>query len=187
MRNIFEVLNKIFEQQKTFREFFEISPEVWQRMQEIAKVKGYTLTDYDLRTADGKTLVTVGTEDSWNQILTLLNLEDLKNQPIRNLNINKFSKTKAYPKSSMYKIKINGDLGDEELPDENQVKEIITANLSSIKGRVQGKVNIAKQDNNVFINFNATTNAQEEDVKKSIATNFDKIIKIKDIDIEKIA
>jgi len=178
-------LDKIFEV-RTFPEFFEINHEVWKRIQAIAKTKGYLLTDFELRTQDGKTLVDISSDDSWNQLLTLLGLEDLKDEPIRSININRFSKMKAYPKSSIYKIKIEGDLGAEELPDENQIKEILTANLAPINGKIQGKVQVTKQDANVFILFNAVTNSNEEDVKKFLRTNLDKILKIKNIETKKL-
>ena len=178
-------LDKIFES-RSFPEFFEINHEVWQRIQAIARSKNYLLTDYELRTQDGKTLVDLSSDDSWNQLLTLLGLEDMKDMPIRSLNINQFSKMKAYPKSSIYKIKIEGDLGAEELPDEDQIKEILTANLAPLNGKIQGKVQITKQDANVFIAFDVITNSDEEDVKKYISTNFDKILSIKNVSAKKL-
>ena len=181
----YKTLHKIFEA-RSFQEFFEIQQDVWRRIQEIAKSKNYILTDYELRTQDGKTLIDMNSDDSWNQLLILLGLEDLKDEPIRSININRFSKIKAYPKSSIYKIKIEGDLGAEELPDEDQIKEILTANLAPLDGKIQGKVQITKQDANVFIAFDAVTNSDEEDVKKYISTNFDKILSIKNISIKKL-
>lgn len=179
-------LKKIFEA-RSFEEFFEINHDVWKRMQEIARTKGYLLTDYELRTQDGKTLVDINSDDSWGQLLTLLGLEDLKDEPIRSLNINQFSKMKAYPKSNIFKIKIEGDLGAGELPDGDQIKEILTANLAPIDGRIQGKVKVTKQDASVFIVFDAVTKEQDEqEVKKVIATNFDKILQIKNISVKKL-
>ena len=181
----YKTLHKIFEA-RSFQEFFEIQPDVWRRIQEIAKSKNYILTDFELRTQDGKTLVDISSDDSWNQLLTLLGLEDLKDEPIRSLNINQFSKMKAYPKSNIYKIKIDGDLGAEELPDEDQIREILTANLAPINGKIQGKVQVTKQDNSVFIIFDAVTNSDEDDLKKYIRTNFDKIVKVKNREVKKI-
>jgi len=178
-------LDKIFES-RSFPEFFEINHEVWQRIQAIARSKNYLLTDYELRTQDGKTLVDLSSDDSWNQLLTLLGLEDMKDMPIRSLNINQFSKMKAYPKSSIYKIKIEGDLGAEELPDEDQIREILTANLAPIDGRIQGKVQVTKQDSSVFIMFDAVTKTDEEEIKKYIQTNFDKIVTVKNVSVKKL-
>jgi hypothetical protein len=182
----YKTLHKIFEA-RTFQEFFEINHEVWLRIQAIAKTKGYLLTDYELRTQDGKTLVDLNSDDSWNQLLTLLGLEDLKDEPIRSININRFSTLKAYPKSNIYKIKIEGDLGAEELPDEDQIKEILTANLAPIDGRIQGKVKVTKQDANIIIVFNAVTKEEEDDeIKKYIQTNFDKIVTVKNVSVKKL-
>jgi len=179
-------LDKIFEA-RSFEEFFEINHEVWERIQSIARTKGYILTDYELRTQDGKTLVDLSSDDSWSQLLTLLGLEDMKDMPIRSLNINQFSKIKAYPKSNIYKIKIEGDLGAEELPDEDQIREILTANLAPIDGRIQGKVEVTKQDAGVFITFDAVTKVdEEEEIKKYIQTNFDKIITVKNVSVKKL-
>ena len=187
MNKILRRLNNIFEAEgKTFPEFFELDPAVWQRIQQYAKSKDYTLTDTELRTASGQTLVTINSEDSWNQILTLLELEDLKNVPIRKVNINSFSKMKAYPSSTQYKVKIQGDIGDQELPSEDEVKEILTANLVQVKGKIQGEPQITKQDSTVAINFNVVTNAAEDDVKQAIQMNFDKVVRIKNIDVQKI-
>jgi len=185
MKKILKILSNIFEA-KTFPEFFELDPAVWQRIQQYARTKDYILTDTELRTSSGKTLVTINSEDSWNQILTLLELEDLKNMPIRKVNINSFSRMKAYPSSGQYNVKIQGDIGDQELPSEDEVKEILTANLAQVKGKIHGEPEIIKQDNSVTINFSVVTNAEEDEIKQAIQTNFDKILQIKNIEVNKI-
>ena len=182
---ILKILNYIFES-RSFPEFFEINHDVWERIKQIAKTKGFLLTDFELRTQDGKTLVDINSDDSWQQLLTLLGLEDLKDEPIRNIDITRFSKIKAYPHSNIYQIKIEGDLGAEELPDEDQIKEILTANLAPIDGHIQGKVKVTKQDSNVIIVFNAVTKAEEDEIKKYIITNFDKIVTVKDVSAKKL-
>jgi len=185
MKNIFNRLDRVFEA-KSFQEFFELDHKVWERMKQIARTKNYILSDYDLRTSDGKTLVTLDTDDSWAQILTYLGIEDLEQEPVRDISLSKFSKIKAYPKSNMNKVRIEGSLGAEELPTDDQIIEILTANLKAVEGRVQDKPKITKTDDAVIIDFNVVSKADEDEIKRILQTNFDKILKIRNIEVERI-
>lgn len=186
--NLQERIDRLFEEVETFPELLEINHDVWERLQEIASTKNYILTDVELRTDDGKTLVTLDTPDNWQQLLVYLDLEDLKDEPLRDLDLSRLGKMKAYPEATMRRIIISATLGDGELPSEDQIKEILTANLAPIKGRIHGKVEVIKQNEAVTVKANILTKDDVEDseITDLLKTNLDKVMTISNIEVKDI-
>jgi len=177
----------LLEQGQTFPEYLEIPHDVWERLKGIARSKNFILSDIDFKTNDGKTLVTLDTEDSWQQLLTYLDLEDIKDYPTRELTLANLGQAKAFPQAEMKQVTITANLAAGELPADEEIREILTANLKPINARIQD-LQVIKQGGNVIIKTNVVSDKgkeiQDSEIERLLKTNLDKIIKISDIEVK---
>ena len=184
--NLIDKINLILERAETFPEMLEISDDVWQALTQVAQNKGFILEDDTLRTVDGKTLVTLDTEDSWQQLMTYLELENLVDTPIRELTIDKIRQAQTHPEAIMKQVTINATMGaDGILPTEQELKEILTANLKPIKGSVQGNIQVIKQNASIAVKFNVVSpQIENSEIERVLKTNLDKILQITNLEIK---
>lgn len=181
---IFEKIDRLFEADiATLQTLLEIPDEAWIRLQELAKSKNFELSGTELKTSDGKTLVTTTDENAWDSIVRYLEIEDIKDEPTRTLTPEIINKAVHEPSAALKQITIVGTA--EELPAEDQVKEILAANLKPLKIDVES-AKVSKDAGAVTIEANVTSSeiVKDEDVKKAISTNFDKVMKINNIIIK---
>ena len=186
-KRLLEKIDHLFEAEYTdFPTYLEIEPHVWNKLQDIARQKNYNLTDIELRSEDNKILVDMETDDAWNQILTYLDLDDLKGKPIRDLTIDDLKRTVTSPEASQNSVTISGTLGDEDLTTDDEVAEIIDANLKVNKAELQGSPDITKAGNQFAIRFNFTKPDEIEldDIKRNNTQNLDKIFNITDVEVK---
>jgi hypothetical protein len=156
---------------------------------QIARAKGFILEYDSLRTKDGKTLVTLDSPDSWKQLMTYLELENLADAPIRELTPDKLQQATVHPQAIMKQVMINATMGaDGILPTEQEIKEILTANLKPIKGDIQGNVQVIKQNANIIVKCNVifTQQVENADIERTLKTNLDKILTITNLEIKDV-
>ena len=173
------------EEAGSFVEKFEISPEVFKAFQQIAREKDLVLSDFELKTPDNRVLVDLSTEDAFEQILTYLELEYLKDSPTRTITINDVMRANKEEKTSNTKnIQIIASAGAGEIPTSEEFQRIIAANLKVLQGTLAGKAEVIKAEDKIVARFMAAfedPNVTDEEIKKNIGTNLDKIFQIEDI------
>ena len=173
------------EESKNFVEKFEVNKEVFAKLQELARERDLILSDFELKTPDNRVLVDMSTENAWEQIVTYLELEDLKESPTRTLTINDIMRaSKEEHTSNTKNIQIVASSGAGEIPTTEEFQKIISANLSVLQGTLAGKPEIVKAEDKIIARFMAAfddPNTTDEEIKKNIGTNLDKIFQIEDI------
>lgn len=180
---IIESLNRLFEDARSLKDLLELEDAAWESLKSQADRKGFTLTDQNLMTKDGKVVVTIEDEDAWQKITDYLDIEDLKNEPRRNVTPVNVVKSVINPSASLKKIIITGTAQD--LPVEEEVQEILNANIKSLGAEVSN-VTVSKDTGTVTLQADVINSEEvkDEDLKKAIATNFDKVMKINTIAIK---
>lgn len=184
LNQVLESLDKLFEDDVvTLQSMLEIPDAAWLRLQVLAKTKNFELSGTELKTTDGKTLVTIQDENAWDNIIKYLEIEDIKDTPTRTLTPEDINKAVHEPSASLKQITIVGTA--EELPAEDQVKEILSANLKPLNIEVES-VKVSKDAGTVTIDASVTSTdiVKDEDVRKAISTNFDKVMTINNIIIK---
>ena len=173
------------EEASSFVEKFEISPEVFKAFQQIAREKDLVLSDFELKTPDNRVLVDLSTEGAFEQILTYLELEYLKDSPTRTITINDVVRASKEEKTSNTKnIQIIASSGGGEIPTSEEFQRIIAANLKVLQGTLAGRAEVIKAEDKIVARFIAAfedPNITDEEIKKNIGTNLDKIFQIEDI------
>ena len=186
MKKITEKLNKLFEQEEqTLPSFLELQQDTWESLKKFASSKGYTLDQYALYSEDGKELVNLESENPWKQILTYLELEDLEGEPTRSLLPKDITTTVQHPEANQNQVVISGNMENEDLPQEGDVREIIDANLAVNDAEIQGDLDIQKSGGRFVIRFNITkpTDVTNDEIKSGISQNLDKILNIQDVEV----
>ena len=182
IQHIIESVDKLFEADiPTLQGKLELRDDTWARLQQLAQTKGMELNNIALKTTTGKTLVTMQDADPWSAITEYLELEDIKDSPPRALQPFNIDKAIKNPQANLKKITIVGKMGD-ELPNQDELRQILAANLKPIKVDVES-VTVTKEAANVTILVTATADAtaKDDDIKKIIQTNVDKILPITNI------
>jgi len=170
---------------KNFIDKFEVSSEVFAELQRLAKDRDLMLSDFELKTPDNRVLVDMATENAWEQIVTYLELEDLKESPTRQITVNDVRRaSKEEHTSNTKNIQIVASAGAGEIPTTEEFQKIIASNLAVLDGTLAGKPEIVKAEDKIIARFMAAfddPNTTDEEIKKNIGTNLDKIFQIEDI------
>lgn len=177
--NFLKTIDKLFEE--TMQDKLEVPDETWIKLQQIAKQKEMELNDIELRTNTGKVLVNLDDENAWDKVAEYLEIDDVKDAPTRTLAPVSVAKAVVEPQANMQKITIIGKMGA-ELPGEDELKQILSANLKPLGVDVDA-VTVKKNAENVEVELTTTAkeSVKDDDIKKAIMTNTDKIMQISNI------
>ena len=175
---------------KSFAELFEIGPDIFNKIQLIAVDKDLVLSDFELKTPepDNRILIDLNSENAWEQLMTYLEMEELKDKPTRTLTVDDIEKaSKEESTEGTKQIDIIAGTGAGEVPSEQEMAQILAANLKVINGTLVGKPEVQKLEDKIVVKFRSAfddPNVTPDEIKKNIGSNLDKIIQIQDIVIK---
>jgi len=184
------ILEKVFglfeEEDQDLKSFLEVPDIIWSYLEKLAAKKQLVLSPYELKTADGKTLVDMETPDQWAQLLTYLDLESIKDSPTRSLTVNDIEQAQKGETKMFKEVMIIGAMGDKDMPDAQQIKDILSSNLKVIKIDVIGEPSVIKTADKFSVEFKISggENIPNSEIQGHIQQNLDKIFTITSIGIK---